>query len=267
MSQFLTSLLSSAGVSALLATAIVWLGRTYISENLKASIKHEYEQKLAVHNAEIKASIDREAEKIRFAASSFGEVQKAVIDRKLAGVDALWEGVLRLRHNVPPVVMIMDVMTEDEYGDAANYPDFKKLAGGLSAEKISELFTDSKGPVERERPYVGEYLWALFATYQNMVTRVILMLHLGVDDAEKLNWHQDSVILGLLRSSLSAGELQAFEHTKFGKFTWLQRTFELRILAAMERVISGKQFSEEALKQAEKMEAQVRLAEREQPIQ
>ena len=92
--KFVLSLLSAAGVSAALSGVVLWLARNWISERLKNSIKHEYELKLSTVNAELrmqadlqtaqlKASIEKEAEKIRFATSSIGESQKAAIARKL----------------------------------------------------------------------------------------------------------------------------------------------------------------------------------------
>ena len=275
--KFLINILSSAGVSVTLAAAVVWLSRTWISERLKASIQHEYDQKLAAYNAELKSrgetqiemlktSVSREAERLRFATSSFGEGQRASIEKKLDGVDTLWKGVLSVRANIPPVMRFIDVFTEDEYRKAGNDPTFKKLAGELSVEKISEMFLDSRGAIERVRPYVGEYLWALFRTYQILITRVVLLLHLGRDDAQKLTWHQDGEIRNLLQSSLSQEELRKFDEAKVGKINWLQRKFEHKILAAMEYVISGKKFSEEALKQAEVMEAQVAVATKEYKI-
>lgn len=76
--EFALSLLSAAGVSVALSGAVVWLARNWISERLKSSIKYEYDLKLsAVNNelrtqadaqaAHLKASIEKEAEKIRFA--------------------------------------------------------------------------------------------------------------------------------------------------------------------------------------------------------
>ena len=60
---------------------------------LKSSIQHEYDQKLAALNAELKysyeakteilkAEFQREADKLRFATTTFGEAQKAAHQRK-----------------------------------------------------------------------------------------------------------------------------------------------------------------------------------------
>lgn len=82
--EFALSLLSAAGVSAALTGVVIWLARNWIGERLRNSIRHEYDLKLSTLNnelrtqadaqaAQLKASIERESEKIRFATSSIGE--------------------------------------------------------------------------------------------------------------------------------------------------------------------------------------------------
>lgn len=269
--SFVVTIISSAGVSTLLAAAVVWLARSWIGERLRSSIKHEYDLKLSALNAELRlqgdmhaamlrASIEKEAEKLRFATTSLGEAQKAAIERKLYGVDVLWQGVLAARENVPPIMGFIDILTVDEYQNSRNHPTFKALTGDLSQEKIMKLAKDAYGSLERVRPYVGEYLWALFATYQALTIRVVFLIHLGRDDAAKLNWHQDSGIRQLLSSSLTTEEVTQFDSVPIGKIGWLQRTYELKMLNAMKKVISGEEFGEEALRQAQKMEEQVQMA-------
>lgn len=272
--RFVLSLLSAAGVSAALSGVVIWLARNWISERLKNSIKHEYDLKLSTVNAELrmqadlqtaqlKASIEKEAEKIRFATSSIGESQKAAIARKLDAIDALWSGVLSARENVPVVMGFIDILTVEEYMDMGDHPQFKQMVGELSPEKLAKMFKDNVGSLERVRPYVGEYLWAVFSTYQALITRIALLIQMGDKDPKKLNWHKDNGIRQLLYSSLSAEEVAQFEVTTIGKVGWLQRNYEVKILDAMQKVISGKEFGEEALKQAQEMEEKIQQLKRE----
>ena len=59
--EIIISIISSGFVSSL----VVWLTKTWISERLKDSIKHEYAQKLETYKAELKAVNDVELEKLR----------------------------------------------------------------------------------------------------------------------------------------------------------------------------------------------------------
>src|SRR3989442_718317 len=159
--EFALTVLASAGASAVLSGVGVWLAREWISERLRRSIQHEYDQKLASLNAQLraetdkqaallKASIERESDRLRYATSTISLTHKAAIERRLAGIEALWQAVLNARANVPPVIGFI------------------------------------------------------------------------------------------------------------GKINWLQRVYEQKILAAMQLILSGEQFGETALKQAYRMEEQMR---------
>lgn len=259
------SLLSAAGLSVVLSGAVVWLARNWISERLKNSIRHEYDISLASINSQLKiqadaqtvqlkSAIEREAEKIRFATSTIGEGHKATITRKLDGIDALWSGVLAARQNIPPVMGFIDILTVEEYMSLGNDRQFKELVGDLSPEKIAKIYKDNVGSLERVRPYVGEYLWAVFSVNQALTTRVVLLMQMGEKDPKKLNWHKDSGIRQLLNSSFSADEITEFDSIQIGKIGWLQRRFEAKILLAMQNVISGHELGETALRQAQEID-------------
>ena len=268
LTTFLVTLFSSAGASAALSGALVFLCRNWISERLHQSIKYEYDLKLAHFNNELKAeseknvlllrsSIENEAEKIRLANASISQTQKYSIEKKLSAIETLWEGVLAARKNVPVIMNFINILTEDEYSSMKDHRDFQAMVGEISPEKITKMYEDNVGSRERVRPYVGEYTWALVSTYQAVILRAAILVQMGQEDSKKLNWHKDSGIRQLLNSSLSKSEVEDFDNTKISKVNWIQRKFEFKILAAMQVVISGEQFSEEALEQAQRMEEKV----------
>lgn len=61
----ITQVLTSSIVSSMFAVGVVWLFRTWISERLKSAIKHEYDEKLETHKAQLKAQTDIETERLR----------------------------------------------------------------------------------------------------------------------------------------------------------------------------------------------------------
>lgn len=263
---FVLSVLSAVGVSTAAALAVVWLARNWIGERLRQSIKHEYDQKLVALNAELQArsdtqqallgaSIEREADRLRFATGAIGESHKITIGRKLHAVDLVWGTVLKARENIPGAMTLLDVMTVDEYNEARDHPDFKTMIGDLSVEKMAAMFKDDLGTIERARPYVGEYLWSLFFVYQALVVRVALVIHWSAESEKRLNWYQDEGVQSLVRSAFSSSEMREFENLNVDRFSWLQKKLEQRILAAARDVISGKVIGEQALEQAQVMEA------------
>jgi len=267
MNDFVLTILSSAVVSGALAAMLVWLSREWISTRLKASIQHEYDQKLESLKAQLKAesdvalvalraSIERQASLLAAAHSSFAEGQKAAMERKLQAVDTLWCKVLQMRARLPALLGFIDILTVDEYKGIKDHKTFRQLSEGWSTEKISELVDNS---VEQVRPYIGEFIWAVFYSYQAVMLRILFLLHAGRDDAEKLEWHKDTGTSQLVRAVLTDTEFQEFEETRFGKIMWLQRKFEAKILKAAHMLISGEQFGTQALEQARRI--QERIAE------
>lgn len=65
MADFVLPVIASAGVSAVVSAALVWLAKSWISERLKNAIKSEYDQKLETHKAQLKAQSDVEIERLR----------------------------------------------------------------------------------------------------------------------------------------------------------------------------------------------------------
>jgi hypothetical protein len=65
LSYFFLQLIASAGVNAVLSSLIIWITKFWISERLKQSIKHEYDQELEIHKAQLKAESDVEIERLK----------------------------------------------------------------------------------------------------------------------------------------------------------------------------------------------------------
>lgn len=271
--QFALTLLASAGVSAALCIALVWLARTWISERLKSSIQHEYDQRMASMNASLKAQgdaaaamlrgeIDREADKLRLAAHSFGEVQKAAISKRLSSIEEMWRTVLELHDAIPGAMNYLDILLTTEYLDAPTKPTFRSELQSLDHHPIVMAATDRARKLAQSRPYIGEYLWALFSTYQAVVLRTVYLIDKSKTEPAKLMWHEDTLVRQHIQAALGDKALLEFDAAKFAKVSWIQNRFTNAILQAMEHIIAGKEFGEAALKQAESMEAQIRESKR-----
>lgn len=229
-------------------TFVIRVFPSVLGKAFEKRIEHGYDSKLEKLKAELQAAIERQANLLAAAHSSFSEGQKAAMERKLHAVDTLWGRVLQLRASLPPVLGVVDLLTVDEYGTMKDHPKFIELSQGWPVEKIATL-VDSE--TERVRPYVGEYTWAVFFSYQAVMLRIVFLLNAGLTDAEKLEWHKDSGTRQLIRAVLPTTELKEFDEVTFGKVTWLQRSLESKILTAARQVVSGKEFGAEALEQAQ----------------
>lgn len=255
--ELISNIITSSAVSGLL----IWLSREWISARIKASIQHEYDQKLEAHKARLKAeneisllelrtALEREAALHAAAYASFSEGQKAAMERKLNAFERFWNTVLKLRDSLPPLLTLIDILSVDEYEGAITNSTFKSLALELSHEKITNTANSIFGSIEETRPYVGEYMWAILFSYRAIMFRLLLLLRDGIDDPKKMNWHKDSGIRALMTVVLTPEELREFDGTKIAKVSWLQQRLESKILSASRKVISGEEFGAESLEQA-----------------
>ncbi|MGP6460705.1 hypothetical protein [Pseudomonas parakoreensis] len=269
--NFVLTIVASAGVSATLVLALGWLLRTWIGERFKAGLKHEYDDRLERLKVELKkqsdadlasakAEIDSQAEKLKVAAISFSDVQKATIPKKIEAVDALWEAVRAARGHVPGVVYMCDILTDAELSTlrtSQNFAAFRKLLAAVNPMELAPLiFADA----DKTRPHVGEYIWALNSTYHGIVVRCIFTLA-GKKDAR---WYLDEVTQKLVGSAFGDAALQRFRALPYRHFDWLRLEFERELFSSFDKLLNGKSFSEAAMRQAQEMERELASAKIEQ---
>lgn len=271
----IVNVLVSAASGAAASGLLMWLFKEWLSTRLKASIQHEYDRKLETYKAQLKTEQDlaildiktalaREAAFHAAAHASFAEGQKASMERKLSAIDKLWSCIPQFRASLPPVLMVMDVMTVDEYKGAKDHPQFKALGGEVSPEKIATLAPKS---IEEVRPYVGEYMWAVFYCYQTILIRILVLLQLGRTDAEKIEWYKDGGTRQVIAAVLTPAEMEEFDQAEFAKIAWLQRRLESKLLAAARKIISGENFGAEALEQAKQIQERIAQLSAERQLQ
>lgn len=245
--------------------------------NLNSQLKLQVDTQLASVNAQLKlqvdtqlalakSEVDRKAEKLRIASSSFSEVQKAAIARKLDSVETLWSGILAMRKLQPAALLMLEVLTKDEISKIHGNVVYKRYLSEMDYEKIMDGSVEIMLSIEKLRPYIGEYTFALFSTYFAFSFRVIALIQLAKKNHEKLQWYNDTNIRGFITSALGKDVLHSFDQINFGGHGWIKEKFEKNILQAIEKVTTGKDFSEASLIQANLMENQIRESNREDAI-
>ena len=263
-------ILQSFILPGITSVGVVWFLREWISARLRQGIQHEYDQKLETHKAQLKTEseksilelqneIEKQTTLYETAIASFSEGQKSTMERKLDSVETLWVGVVKLRGVVPPAISVIDVLRYDEV-KIETFNEIKKLMWNIEDYKKKVGSVDFVS-IEKGRPYVGEYLWAIFSCYQLIHLRLPIQL-LAPDniDVTKLKWFTDEIIYQVTRSVLSEDEFVEFNKLEFGKFLWLQRKLEEKILTASRKIISGEEIGPESLKQAEMIQEHISKA-------
>jgi hypothetical protein len=283
---FLWSVVTSAGTTAVLTTALGWLFRTWIAKRLTASVQHKYDARLAALSAELKertdasaatltaelkertdasaarlkATFDRESEKLKLASQSFGEVQKASLAKRLEAVEKMWKAALYLSDSVPAAVTTLDVLTEKEILEADGIERYMRLLAALDHEKVNGRVIDETRKLAEDRPYVGEVLWSLYATYHAITFRTIYLVDSSKQNRNKRLWHRDRNIQLYIKAALGESTYAEFEQLEHGRSMWLHDKFARKILQTMDSIIAGRDFGVAALQQAEMMETRIREA-------
>lgn len=267
--NFTLTTIASAGVSAVLLAALGWLFRSWIGERLKASIKHEYDDRLEklkaelksqgdAHLTSLKSEVDRQSEKLRIASASFSEVQKATIAKKIEAVDALWLGVIRSREAFPNEITMTDIFTDEEMQGFYTDSSMRKYSAPMASISEYEYFQTGFDDVQLMRPHLGEYTWALYVTYRSVLGRSIFLIKQGKENPDKLAWFQDSNIKRLIASAFGTERFNEFEKLQHSRYQWLSYQFDILLFKAIDTLLTGKSFSDAALRQAQEMEEQIR---------
>lgn len=167
-------ILGSLG-SASLVAALLWLLRHVIQERLSASVKAEFDVKLATLNSQLreseeqfKADLKEKQDEIAALRSSplttMVQRQVEIDKRHIKAIEQLWDSVLSMKpaRAVSQSVGMLDM-------DAVS----KRLAVGDS--KLDQFLTTISGnadlksidflSAEKARPFVNPFLWSIYSAY------------------------------------------------------------------------------------------------------
>jgi hypothetical protein len=264
--DFAINMLSSATFSSLVTGILAFLGRDWISQRLKNSIKHEYDSKLATHKAnldaanqvaiaQLKFDIEKEASINLAARLSFAEGQKAAMDRRIEAVNKIWIDILKTKGLMFMQLQLLDVLTEQEL-------DNEKLPEILKAPDLTDTFKKEMDNIklegiELQRPYVGEYIFSQAYLYQSVIIRIATLIVLSQINPQKIKWFKDAGTRNLLTAALSETEMKEFDALKFGKINWFKNKMEEKILQSFQKLITGEIFGDEAIKHANKILSEI----------
>ncbi|EJN39135.1 hypothetical protein PMI38_01368 [Pseudomonas sp. GM84] len=262
------SVLKTSVTSAAMVLAFAWLFRTWIGEKIKASLKYEYDERMEQLRSELKSQgdaslavlrseMERQADKLKIASASFSEVQKATISKKIEAVDAVWGGVIKSRASFPSDISITDILTNEEL--RGFYTDSRMYKYSSQVHSIDELafFNVGLESVQLMRPHLGEYIWALYATYRSILGRSIYLVKRGRNEEDKLVWFEDFNIQRLVESAFGSEKLVEFQRLNGGRYQWLHNQFDTLLFKAIDTLLTGKSFGDAALRQAQEMEWQI----------
>lgn len=184
-------------VPALSTTALLvmagWLGRHLLMTRLKASVSHEFDEKLEKLRSQFRGSEERlkadlQAKEAEIGALRSGALtamasrQVTVDKRRLQAIDQMWSAVSKLAPAKAVVSMMAPLKFEVAAERAVNEPRlqqlFESLSGGVDIAKLDQ------SAAHRARPFVTPMAWALYSALVAVVSQALLratVLRSGVD--------------------------------------------------------------------------------------
>lgn len=166
----IVTILSSAGVSALLSAGLIFLARNWLSERIKGAIKSEYDQKLESHKAQLRAQNDTALEhfkaELQIAASDrsirLGEVFVRVVDtvegtysRLIAFHDAVGRYTSFIEHESDGTKEERRKIVADKYGEFLDYYRPRRpLLPKSTVQRIDEFRTQLQ-------KYTIDFMWGV----------------------------------------------------------------------------------------------------------
>ena len=228
-----------------IAAALVWFWQT--------RTKHRFDKDLEAFKAEIQESLERRSAPHTTAQASLLAAQKVVMGRRLDAVDRLWGWVLSLTKRMLPVASFLDVYEPDTSVEGVDMWNIVKKTHSLDA--FANLIKDDEPPLEMTRPYVGETLWALWVGYR----MVLISISVGYSSSlaknksistENRRWYKNKAIRRLMESVLDNSELRKIDAHGAGQLASFLEIMQRKIIANMQKVISGEDIAAESLEQA-----------------
>lgn len=246
--SFLSEVLTSAGVSALLLVALAFLLRNWLAERIGGSIRHEYDRKIEQLRDEL-----AQHQSIRSAATAaLTATHVAGYDRTLQALETIWAETVRLREKLPLRAGHADLLLPEEYEEAfSDNENYRQLVENVDEyAEMMELYGE-RTDVEVARAFAGEFMFSLFYAYRAFSGRVAsLILRDFKTDGVVRSWHDDKALKDLLVAVLSREEQAHVNSTNIMRLRTVQQMIERKMLSHIASVVSGESSANVNLQQA-----------------
>ena len=112
---------------------------------------------------------------------------------------------------------------------------------------------DVSAEVDIIRPFIGEYLYALFFAYRALISRISYIVMEGRDKGHISTWFADKGIGQLIATVMNNEEIEKFDDIPISKISYMRDLLEQKMLRHISKIITGESDSELSLEQARKI--------------
>jgi hypothetical protein len=164
-----------------------WLFRQMIVTRLRASVKHEFDSKLAELSSQlaqrgemVKADLrskEAQLDALRSGAlSALASRQEALEKRRLDAIDQLWAAAITLTKSKFAARLMQRVDFESAAKETERNEDARQFfkAFNVTPEKFPSKWEDAA----KAQPYVTPMAWAYYSAYQAIAGLAVIQLHI-----------------------------------------------------------------------------------------
>jgi hypothetical protein len=263
----LLDLLLSTTISTVLILALAWLCQQVIANRLKASVQHEFDQKLEVIRTDFRKSEEllkadlrakeNQIETLRSGALIGMASRQAALDkRRLEAIDQLWAGVEILMPFKLPAILLQTFNFTKSLREASLSLEARELFRQLAPIHDSKNFP--KVDVHRARPFVSEMAWALFAAYQAILAYTTLQLTmLKIGQTEHASLLATGTVSKLVLTALPYYS-EYIEKQGDKGYPYIVEPLEAALLKELQRMMRGEESDKASVEQAATILQEVR---------
>lgn len=242
--DWIPSLVTTSGLAGAL-----WLSRKLIITRLKNAVKHEYDAKLEALKADIRSK-ETDIQALRDGALN-GIINRSSVlyERRVKAVEELWETVTSLAtaKNISSRLAVLNVeaLSKKVGQDDRAQQMVNAWFGNFDINSVNVRATTNA------RPFISPLAWAYFDAYMAIISHSLLRMHslrsgLGEDFSD---------IQGITKVIKQALPHQSDYIEKFGAsgFHYLLEELENKILVEIQVTLSGDEFDQKSITQANKI--------------
>lgn len=160
------ALIASISTSTLLLIA-AWLGRTWITNRLAASLRIEAESKIEELKSQLQRTNSLITEVAAAGSNAIANAQGATISKKIDAIDRLWTAVLAW-NQYTAVMILVACIDKDWVAKHSKDPKTRSTFEMLLGAPAHIEFMKKMNSVEEARPFVSQAAWALFSAYHSL---------------------------------------------------------------------------------------------------
>lgn len=251
---------------------VVFLAKNWFLERLRGNIKSEYDRELEHLKAELSSKNSKEIEGVKALLAkdisiisavqkSFGDSHISSHPQRVSAIKELWESLLHIQRNSPPVFAFLDVLLPNEYGETLGSKQLKTFSD-ISTDDIQKMLSGKAMQSENHRLFTGDYLWSLFWAYQALSARTAMLFQTGRAKQNVDAWYNDSGCKSIVQSVCTPAEFAEFEKQEFGKIAWIRNLIVSKFMQTANRIFSGQFSADIALEESRRIVSAVSSAER-----